>query len=116
MIRRPPRSTLFPYTTLFRSVILMASRALARAARSPDDYRRVYGTILRQVSRPVILHWLGDMFDPELAGYWGTRDFDQAMHACLGIIREHPTQIDGIKISLLDPEREVGNRWRLPQG
>src|SRR6266567_2219679 len=68
-------------------VILMASRALARAARGPDDYARVYGTILRQVSRPVILHWLGDMFDPELAGYWGTRDVDEAMNACLGIIR-----------------------------
>src|SRR5207302_1295761 len=97
-------------------VILMASRALARAARSPDDYRRVYGTILRQVSRPVILHWLGDMFDPELAGYWGTRDLDQAMHACLGIIREHRTQIDGIKISLLDAEREVEMRALLPEG
>src|SRR6266566_117257 len=63
--------------------ILMASRALARAARSPDDYRHVYGTVLRQVSRPVILHWLGDMFDPELTGYWGTRDLDQATEVCL---------------------------------
>jgi len=96
--------------------ILMASRALARAARSPDDYRHVYGTVLRQVSRPVILHWLGDMFDPELAGYWGTRDLDQAMVVCLEIIREHRARIDGIKISLLDAEREVALRARLPEG
>src|SRR2546430_519893 len=96
--------------------ILMASRALVRAARSPDDYRRVYGTVLRQVSQPVILHWLGDMFDPELAGYWGTPDLDQAMEVCLEIIREHRTRIDGIKISLLDAEREVTLRARLPEG
>src|SRR5437773_3750626 len=96
--------------------ILMASRALARAARSPDDYRHVYGTVLRQVSRPVILHWLGDMFDPELAGYWGTRDLDQAMEVCLEIIGEHRARIDGIKISLLDAEREVALRARLPEG
>src|SRR5207253_3318161 len=83
-------------------VVLMASRALARAARGPDDYARVYGTVLRQVSRPVILHWLGDMFDPQLAGYWGTRDVDQAMDACLAIICEHRAKIDGFKISLLD--------------
>jgi len=97
-------------------VVLMASRALARAARGPDDYARVYGTVLRQVSRPVILHWLGDMFDPQLAGYWGTRDVDQAMDACLAIICEHRAKIDGIKISLLDAEREVAMRRRLPGG
>src|SRR6266567_2956156 len=97
-------------------VILMASRALARAARFPDDYARVYGTILRQVRQPVILHWLGDMFDPQLAGYWGSRDLGQAMEACLGIIDEHRAKVDGIKISLLDPEREVAMRRRLPVG
>src|SRR6266705_5763363 len=97
-------------------VILMASRALARAARGPDDYARVYGTVLRQLSRPVILHWLGDMFDPQLAGYWGTRDVDKAMDACLAIICEHRAKIDGIKISLLDAEREVALRRRLPGG
>ncbi len=97
-------------------VILMASRALARAARGPDDYRRVYGTILRQASRPVILHWLGDMFDPELAGYWGTRHVREAMHVCLGIIRDHRTKVDGIKISLLDAEREIEMRALLPDG
>jgi predicted dehydrogenase len=97
-------------------VILMASRALARAARGPEDYARVYGAILRQVSRPVILHWLGDMFDPQLAGYWGTRDLDSAMDACLEIIREHRAKIDGIKMSLLDAERELALRRRLPDG
>src|SRR2546426_360073 len=97
-------------------VILMASRALTRAARGPDDYRRVYETILRQASRPVILHWLGDMFDPELAGYWGTRHVRAAMHVCLGIIREHRTKVDGIKISLLDEEREIEMRALLPDG
>jgi hypothetical protein len=97
-------------------VILMASRALARAATGPDDYRRVYGTILRQVRRPVILHWLGAMFDAQLAGYWGTADLSEAMETCLGIIGEHRAQVDGIKISLLDPEREIEMRARLPQG
>ncbi len=97
-------------------VILMASRALARAARSADDYRRVYGNILRQVSQPVILHWLGDMFDPQLAGYWGTHDLGQAMETCLGIIADHRATVDGIKISLLDAQREIDMRARLPAG
>ena len=97
-------------------VILMASRALARAARSADDYARVYGTILRQVRRPVILHWLGDMFDPQLAGYWGTRNLRQATSSCLGIIGEHRAKIDGIKISLLDATREIEMRAHLPEG
>jgi len=96
--------------------ILMASRALARVARGPDDYRRVYGTILCQVRQPVILHWLGDMFDPQLAGYWGSSNVDDAMEVCLGIIGEHRTKVDGIKISLLDAEREVAMRARLPEG
>src|SRR5216110_3669737 len=94
----------------------MASRALARAARGPDDHARVYGAILRQVARPVILHWLGDMFDPQLAGYLGTRDVDEAMNACLAIICEHRAKIDGIKVSLLDAEREIALRRRLPDG
>src|SRR6267143_653007 len=97
-------------------VILMASRALAHAARSPDDYARVYGTILRQVRQPVILHWLGDMFDPQLAAYWGRRDLGEAMEVCLRIICEHREKVDGIKISLLDPAREVAMRGRLPTG
>ncbi|CAN5157326.1 dihydrodipicolinate synthase family protein [soil metagenome] len=97
-------------------VILMASRALAKAAKSADDYRRVYGDILRQVTQPVILHWLGDMFDPALAGYWGTHDLDEAMDVCLDVIREHSDKVDGIKISLLDAQREVDMRRRLPAG
>jgi hypothetical protein len=97
-------------------VILMASRALAHAARTADDYARVYGTVLRQVSQPVILHWLGDMFDPQLAGYWGTDNLDEAMEVCLAIIAEHRDKVDGIKISLLDAQRELDMRRRLPAG
>jgi hypothetical protein len=97
-------------------VILMASRALARAARTSDDYRRVYGAVLRQVSQPVILHWLGDMFDPQLAGYWGTSSLDEAMAVCLDVIAEHRAKVDGIKISLLDAQREIDMRRRLPAG
>lgn len=95
-------------------VILMASRALAKTARGVDDYRRVYGRILSQTVQPVIIHWLGDMFDPELAGYWGTNDLDSAMDACIAIIEENHAKIDGIKISLLSAEREIGMRRRLP--
>jgi hypothetical protein len=97
-------------------VILMASRALAAVARGPDDYARVYDRILSQVSRPVILHWLGDMFDPALAGYWGARDLDAATESCLQIIAGHADKIDGIKISLLDDRREIAMRRRLPAG
>jgi len=97
-------------------VVLMASRALARVARTADDYRRVYGAILRQASRPVILHWLGEMFDPQLAGYWGSADLDAATDICLSIIAEHRDKVDGVKISLLDAEREVAMRRRLPAG
>ena len=97
-------------------VILMASRALARAATCPEDYARVYGDILRQASSPVILHWLGDMFDPALAGYWGTASLDKAMDICLGIIAEHADKVDGIKISLLDAQKEIDMRKRLPAG
>lgn len=97
-------------------VILMASRALAACARGPDDYLRVYDRILSQVSRPVILHWLGDMFDPQLTGYWGSRDIDQAMETCLMIVQMHTSKVDGIKISLLDADREIAMRRRLPAG
>jgi len=97
-------------------VILMASRALARAARTPDDYLRVYGAILRQIRQPVILHWLGDMFDPQLAGYWGSSDTRAAMDTCVALIHEHRAKIDGIKISLLDAEKEIEMRRRLPAG
>jgi hypothetical protein len=97
-------------------VILMASRALAACATGPDDYIRVYSRILSQVAQPVVLHWLGDMFDPQLAGYWGSRDLDAAMETCLHIIGDHAAKIDGIKISLLDAEREIAMRRRLPHG
>lgn len=92
----------------------MASRALARAAKTPDDYLRVYGSILRQVERPVILHWLGEMFDPALRGYWGNADTAAAMDVCLSLIHEYEAKIDGIKISLLDADQEIEMRRRLP--
>lgn len=95
-------------------VILMASRALAATARGPDDYARVYDRILSQVAQPVILHWLGAMFDPALAGYWGARDLDAATETCLQIIAAHADKVDGIKISLLDKDREIALRRRLP--
>ncbi|MEP6656453.1 MAG: dihydrodipicolinate synthase family protein [Betaproteobacteria bacterium] len=97
-------------------IILMASRALAACARSPDDYATVYGTILSEVRQPVILHWLGDMFDPALAGYWGHADIDRAMDVCLSILTGHAAKVDGIKISLLDAQKEIAMRRRLPPG
>jgi hypothetical protein len=97
-------------------LIVMASRALARVARSPADYERVYSRILTQSRQPVILHWLGDMFDPALAGYWGSPDVGKAMDTALGIIAAHAAKVDGIKISLLDKDREVAMRRRLPGG
>ncbi|WP_075214228.1 dihydrodipicolinate synthase family protein [Mongoliimonas terrestris] len=97
-------------------IILMASRALAAAAKGPDDYARVYGRILRQVQQPVIIHWLGEMFDPALQGYWGSADHDVAMDTCLAILTEHASKVDGIKISLLSKEKEISMRRRLPAG
>jgi Protein of unknown function (DUF993) len=97
-------------------IILMASRALAAAARSQEDYRRVYDRILGGVRQPVILHWLGDMFDPALEGYWGTHDFPAAMRTCLDVIEANPAKVDGIKISLLDKEKEIEMRRKLPCG
>ncbi len=97
-------------------LIVMASRALAKVAKSPADYERVYDRILSQAKQPVILHWLGDMFDPALAGYWGSSDIDQAMETALGIIKAHPAKVDGIKISLLDKDKEIRMRRLLPAG
>lgn len=98
-------------------VILMASRALAACAKAPEDYERVYGRILGQVKQPVILHWLGDMFDPALAGYWGCKDdLDEAMDVCLRVIRANVNKVDGIKISLLDAGKEIKMRRLLPEG
>ncbi|WP_406365352.1 dihydrodipicolinate synthase family protein [Streptomyces sp. NBC_01546] len=96
--------------------VLMASRALAGAARGPEDYLEVYGGLLRQSARPVVLHWLGPMFDPALAGYWGHHDLDAATEVFLKIIADCPEKVDGIKVSLLDAEREVDIRRRLPAG
>ena len=97
-------------------LIIMASRALARVATSPADYERVYDRILSQVKQPVVLHWLGDMFDPALLGYWGSADVEQAMSTALGIIQAHSKKVDGVKISLLDKDKEIAMRRRLPPG
>jgi hypothetical protein len=97
-------------------IILMASRALAASAKGPDDYATVYGRILSQVREPVIIHWLGDMFDPALAGYWGSNDLDRAMDTAVAIITEHAAKVDGVKISLLDAQKEIDMRRRLPEG
>ncbi|MYW28142.1 dihydrodipicolinate synthase family protein [Streptomyces sp. SID2119] len=96
--------------------ILMASRALAKAARGPEDYLATYAHLLRQSRVPVILHWLGPMFDPALEGYWGSADLDEATDTFLKVIAEHPDKVDGIKISLLDAAREIDVRRRLPSG
>ena len=95
-------------------IILMASRALAAVARNADDYKRVYGDLLRQCRGKVILHWLGEMFDPALAGYWGSKDIETAMQTVLGIIAENAQRIEGIKVSLLDAKWEIYMRSRLP--
>ncbi|GLS14990.1 MULTISPECIES: dihydrodipicolinate synthase family protein [Hydrogenophaga] len=97
-------------------LIVMASRALARVAKGPADYERVYDRVLSQARQPVVLHWLGEMFDPALAGYWGTRDTDAAMDTALGIIAAHADKVDGIKISLLDKDKEIAMRRRLAPG
>lgn len=97
-------------------IVLMASRALATLARGPEDYHAVYGRVLDQVSGPVILHWLGPMFDPALEGYWGHADLEAAAETLLRIIAEHPGTVDGVKVSLLDAGRERALRRRLPDG
>jgi hypothetical protein len=97
-------------------VILMASRALAAAARSPDDYLRAYAKVLSRVDDKVVIHWLGEMFDPALEGYWGASDHMAAMDTCLAMIEENADKIDGIKISLLSKEKEIAMRRRLPAG
>ncbi|MGW6919123.1 dihydrodipicolinate synthase family protein [Kitasatospora sp. NPDC054939] len=96
--------------------ILMASRALAAGARGADDYLRVYDHLIKQSRHPVVLHWLGEMFDPALAGYWGSADLDEATATVLTLIHEHADRIDGIKVSLLDAEREIALRRALPAG
>ena len=104
-------------------IILMASRALATCARSSDDYARVYERVLSQVRAPVILHWLGEMFDPALAGYWvgagglaSDPDHARATEVCADVIRANAAKVDGVKVSLLDAAKEIALRARLPQG
>ncbi|THC48827.1 dihydrodipicolinate synthase family protein [Streptomyces cellulosae] len=96
--------------------ILMASRALAATAQGPEDYLEVYGHLLRQAAEPVILHWLGPMFDLALEGYWGSSDLYAATDTFLDVIAAHPDKVDGIKVSLLDAQREIDLRRRLPKG
>ncbi|MCM2392122.1 dihydrodipicolinate synthase family protein [Streptomyces albipurpureus] len=96
--------------------VLMASRALAAAARGPEDYLALYTELLRQAREPVVLHWLGPMFDPALRGYWGSDDLDAASAVLLEIIAADPAQVDGVKVSLLDAGREIALRRALPRG
>jgi hypothetical protein len=97
-------------------VVMMASRDLVRIARGRDDYARVYERVLSQLERPALIHWLGEVFDPELAGYWGEVDLDRAMAVCLEIIMKNKGKVEGLKLSLLDQKREIAMRSRLPDG
>ena len=97
-------------------VIMMASRQLAAIARSAEDYLQVYATVLAQASRPVILHWLGEMFDPQLSGYWGSTDIPTATRTFLDLINEHRADVDGVKVSLLSADHEQQLRTALPSG
>jgi uncharacterized protein DUF993 len=97
-------------------VILMASRAMAASARSARDYLNVYGYLLGQADQPVILHWLGESFDPQLRGYWGAADFDTAADTVIELVRRAEGKVDGVKLSVLDPGHEVAMRRRLPAG
>ena len=96
--------------------VMMASRHLAAVAKGPDDYRQVYSEVLGHVSGKAIVHWLGDMFDPALAGYWGSRDLDEASDCFISVLEENAARIDGVKLSLLDRDRELDLRRRLPDG
>ena len=97
-------------------IILMASRALAASAKSPEDYGKVYDRILSQVKEPVVIHWLGEMFDPALEGYWGKKDHLAAMEVCLSVLQSNSSKVDGIKVSLLDKDKEIVMRRKLPIG
>ncbi|CAN7226191.1 dihydrodipicolinate synthase family protein [Microbacterium foliorum] len=96
--------------------VLMASRHLARVAESADDYRRVYREVLSSATVPVVLHWLGTAFDPELAGYFGADEWQTASAVLLDIIGEQPDRVAGVKMSLLNAESEISVREQLPQG
>lgn len=94
--------------------VVMASRHLAAVASGPDDYQSTYTEILGHASGKVIVHWLGDMFDPALAGYWGSADLDEASDSFIEVVTANADRIDGVKLSLLDMEREIDLRRRLP--
>ncbi|MFI7675565.1 dihydrodipicolinate synthase family protein [Actinophytocola sp. NPDC049390] len=96
--------------------VLMCSRHLAAAASGPEDYMSVYSALLSEVDDPVLLHWLGPMFDPALAGYWGSTDLDEAADTVLSLLKDHASTVDGIKMSLLDDEFEIALRRGLPSG
>jgi hypothetical protein len=97
-------------------VILMASRTLAKCARGSEDYAHVYGRLLKGLRQPAILHWLGEAFDPQLKGYWGSSVVADAMATCLNIIRDNQQNVDGVKVSLLDKQQEIVMRRQLPAG
>jgi Protein of unknown function (DUF993) len=97
-------------------IVLMASRALVEVAKGPDDYLRVYDRILRQVKNPVVIHWLGEMFDPALTGYWGASDHMEAMETALAVVAGNAAKVAGVKISLLSKDKEIVMRRRLPEG
>ncbi len=97
-------------------VIIMASRQLARLARGPEDYLKIYDTLLGQLDRPAILHWLGPMFDPALEGYWGSSDLEVASQTLVELVRTHASRVDGVKVSLLDADREIALRRAFPPG
>src|ERR1700752_2558299 len=94
-------------------IILMASRGLEKFGRTANEYKKFYDRVLGQAREPVIIHWLGDMFDPALAGYWGTADLDKAMDTAVAIINANAAKVDGVKVSLLDKQREIDMRRRL---
>lgn len=96
--------------------VLMSSRHLASVAADPSDYRAVYDRVLAELDGPVLIHWLGEAFDPQLAGYWGSPDHDRAVDALLALLHDHAAKVDGVKLSLLDRERELELRRRLPPG
>lgn len=115
-IRRAYMEQLEAVQAIGGRVILMASRELARLATAPEDYGRIYSDVLSACDEPVILHWLSDMFDPALKGYWGAEDFADAMETALDVIERNCAKVDGIKISLLDKHKEIAMRRRLPAG
>ncbi|URK89537.1 dihydrodipicolinate synthase family protein (plasmid) [Rhizobium sp. RCAM05350] len=115
-VRRAYREQIEAIQKIGGRIILMASRALTKLAKGPQDYIDIYRDALSACDEPVVLHWLGDMFDPALAGYWGSTSFEEAMETALTVIGENISKVDGIKISLLDKDKEVVMRRRLPEG